>query len=250
VYAKLTRNRSNANSVEAAVWFVIEVLRDPELFERIKSEAAESQIPPGNDATVSMFDSDKLCSMPVSQAVYAEVLRLRVCVLILRKAKHDLDFAGWSIKKGERVAAASITRSLDDRIWNTGTVKEPHPLDTFWADRFLVYPNDPNSGPLKNPPVPQNGDHQDEKSTDGPRFSMTGLTNTWMPYSGGARLCPGRHFAKREIIVTAAVMITMFDIELLTPKGWDPQPNVASFGGGTLPVKGKIPCRIRRKKQV
>ncbi|KAF9785662.1 hypothetical protein IL306_004791 [Fusarium sp. DS 682] len=235
--------------VEAAIWYVVEFLRDPELFERLESEVAESQTPPEGKSTAPMFDLEKLCSMPVSQAVYAEVLRLRVFVLIMRKAKRDLDFAGWSIKKGERVCAASITGAFDDRIWNTGTVQDPHPLNKFWADRFLVYPNDPSSGPLKSPPVSKNAAADKHgKSTDGPRFSMTGLTNTWIPYSGGPRLCPGRHFAKREIIVTAAVMMSMFDIELLTPEGWDPQPDPTTFGHGTLPIKGKVPCRIRKKQ--
>lgn len=34
-------------------------------------------------------------------------------------------------------------------IWNAGTTANPHPLETSWEDRFLIYPNDPNSGPLR-----------------------------------------------------------------------------------------------------
>lgn len=187
--------------------------------------------------------------MPVSQAVYAEVLRVRVSVFIARKAKKDMDFAGWSIRKGERVSASSLTRARDEDIWNAGTVEEPHSLDDFWADRFLVYPGKPHSGPLKNPPATRKTDQGNEIEEDGPRFSMTGLTNTWIPYSGGARLCPGRHFAKREMIVTTATAISLLDIELMTPQGWRPQPDASTFGGGTMPVKGKIPCRIRRRRQ-
>lgn len=225
----------------------MEIIRDPVLLERVRAEVEEARYAEDNPKASMLFDLEKLCSLPLSQAVYAEVLRLRVSVLILRKAKTDLDFAGWTIKKGERVAAASPTTALDEQLWNTGTGDDPHPIDKFWADRFLVYPDDPSSGPLKNPSSKKTETVEEETST-GPRFSMTDLTNTWIPYSGGVRLCPGRHFAKREIILTATVAITAFDIELKTPEGWSPQPNLAYFGGGTLPIKGKIPCRIRRRR--
>lgn len=58
-------------------------------------------------------------------------------------------------------------------------------------------------------------------------------------------MCPGRHFAKVEIIVTFAMMCTMFDIELI---GGLPAPNMKEVGWGTLPTSGKTPCRIRRRR--
>lgn len=39
-----------------------------------------------------------------------------------------------------------------------------------------------------------------------PYFSLDGLNGSWIPYGGGFRACPGRHFAKREILMTLAVM--------------------------------------------
>ncbi|KAH8168936.1 cytochrome p450 domain-containing protein [Sarocladium implicatum] len=239
---------SNANSVEAAVWYILEMMRDSTLMDRVRAEVAEAKHPAGVKPQ-ELFDLEKLCSLPVTQSAYAEVLRLRVSALILRRARHDLDFDGWSIKKGERVCAAAISRHQDSEIWNTGTGTDPHPLMEFWADRFLVYPDDPSSGPLKTPAAAGGTTAiSEENEGDKPRFSTAGLTNTFIPYSGGARLCPGRHFAKQEIILTAAATVSAFDIELRTPEGWVPKMDTAFFGGGTLPVKGKVPCRIRRRK--
>ena len=35
----------------------------------------------------------------------------------------------------------------DEAVWNTGRTlpngQQEHPLDKFWAERFLEYPNDP-----------------------------------------------------------------------------------------------------------
>lgn len=249
------RHRSNANSGFAALWFLLELLRDPALMTRVQKEFAPAIQPPVAPSTVPTFDINKLCSGPLCQSIYAEVLRLRVAVLISRVAKEDLNFDGWRIRKGERVSVSSTTEGLDPLVWNAGTESNPHPLATFWADRFLVYPDDENSGPLRK----QSGDpsasaksatavDKDSEGSAQPKFSMTGLTNSWIPYSGGPRHCPGRHFAKQEMIVMAAIMTAAFEIELKTEPGWVPESDPGYFGFGTMPPKGAIPCRMRRRK--
>lgn len=80
---------------------------------------------------------------------------------------------------------------------------------------------------------------EEEKGKDdgGPEFSMSGMTGLWIPYGGGPRACPGRHFAKREIMVTCALMISMFDVEILADEE----------ALGTLRPADKVPFRIRRR---
>lgn len=248
--------RSNANSGFAAIWFVLELLRDPTLMARVQREFLPAIQPPTSPCTVPTFDIDRLCTGPLCQSIYAEVLRLRVGVLISRKAKEDLNFDGWEIRKGERVCVTSTTEAMDESIWNAGTEADPHPLNTFWSDRFLIYPNDKNSGPLRKQPALGAVEEVSKTSVDGesmeqnasPRFSMEGLTNSWIPYSGGARHCPGRHFAKQEMIVMAATMTAAFEIKLQTKPGWEPESDSSHFGFGTMPPKGIIPCKIRRRK--
>lgn len=188
------------------------------------------------------FDITKLTEDALLQSVYAETLRLRVAVLVVRQPTRDnFSLGGWHIKKDETISMSTRNELLDRDFWNAGTQAEPHPLDTFWADRFLVRPEDPRSGPAKEPRRRAKAAGGDE-----PYFSLDGCTWNWVPFGGGRNLCPGRHFAKREIMLTSAIFLTAYDIELLTDKM--PGPDESVFGFGTMPPNAKVPCRIRPRK--
>ena len=112
---------------------------------------------------------------------------------------------------------------MDENVWNTGSGKDRHSLAEFWADRFLIYPGNGASGPLKPSfrqqpaPRPEQADEKQEATSRQEEqgvFTTEGLAGAWIPFGGGHRMCPGRHFAKVEIIVTFAMICTMFDIEL------------------------------------
>jgi cytochrome P450 len=60
-------------------------------------------------------------------------------------------------------------------------------------------------------------------------------------------MCPGRHFAKRELIVAMAIFLTEFDIELKPRDGWI-QNDKSYFMFGVMHPMGPIPARIRRRK--
>ncbi|KAH8594147.1 hypothetical protein B0O99DRAFT_688170 [Bisporella sp. PMI_857] len=47
------------------------------------------------------------------------------------------------------------------------------------------------------------------------QFCMKGRPSSFFPYGGGHVMCPGRHFAKQEILLTLAILITKFDMEFL-----------------------------------
>lgn len=141
-------------------------------------------------------------------------------------------------------------------IWSTGGTDDPHPLNTMWADRFIVDSKDPSSGPLRVPKKEKSQHHtgvgnQEDGDADfaRQRFSMDGLSASWIPYGGGTSLCPGRHFAKQEIITTAAILLTAYEMELDVSKaGKEPQSDMKCFGFGTMPPDRAIPFRIRRRK--
>jgi cytochrome P450 len=168
----------------------------------------------------------------------------------------DFQLKGWRFKQNDMIAWSSSIESFDEKVWGTGSSADPHPLDEFWSDRFVIYPNDPSSGPLKNPklspstivaPPPQK-EKKNENEDAKPRFSLEGLSSSWLPYGGGVRLCPGRHFAKQEMISSTAIFLTAFDIELKVPQGFRPEVDQSYFGFETMPPKGVIPARIRRRK--
>ncbi len=141
---------------------------------------------------------------------------------------------------------------MNPDIWNAGGPDNPHPLDTFWADRFLIYPNDPMSGPLRKDVVPVK-EHHSESITEEkpletePSFSMEGVAGGWIPYGGGQRMCPGRHFAKQEIIGTLALLLTQYEIELREPKNGVPECDMRFFPFGGLPPTEEMPFRLRKR---
>ena len=201
------------------------------------------------------FDVSKLCSNPLLQSLYAETLRLRVAVLILREpAKDNFSFRGWHIKRNEVLSVSTRSEAMDQEVWSTGGEGDPHPLDTLWPDRFIVDPKDPNSGPLRSrrrrKELAGVASPDDGKAVGGGEayFSMDGLSTSWIPYGGGTSLCPGRHFAKREIITTAAILLDAFEMELLEGKGKKrPDVDMSCFGFGTMPPDKAIPFKIRRR---
>lgn len=48
-----------------------------------------------------------------------------------------------------------------------------------------------------------------------PEVSMRGMTGPGIPYGGDPRICCRQSFVKREIIMTCALMISWFDVEVL-----------------------------------
>ena len=200
------------------------------------------------DAGQKEFEVEKLCSQPLLQSVFAETLRVRTSQFIVRSDEHeDFYFKKWRIPKGASVAIDTYAVHTDRNVWSTGSAEHPHPVDQFWAQRFLTYPSDPNSGPLQNynrpssihKPIIQDGKPEE------PKFSMAGLTGAWIPFAGGRGQCPGRNFAKQEVILGFSMVCSFFDIELLVKT--KPEPNLRGYGLGGLLPKETIPFRIRRR---
>ena len=170
--------------------------------------------------------------------------------------KHDFKLGKWLFKTGDLIFACSQTAAQNQDLWNQGTDDDPHPLDRFWAERFLIYPNDPTSGPLKT--SSQEGGARASVSKVAtseapmvekgqPEFSMKGLAGGWVPFGGGVRMCPGRFFAKNEMMASLAMLMTSYDIELRTPEGWRLEPDMSYYLVGVMPPKGAIPVRMRKR---
>jgi cytochrome P450 len=74
-----------------------------------------------------------------------------------------------------------------------------------------------------------------EKNHTGPKSTTTELDGAWIPYGGGLNMCPGRHFAKQELIGTFATLITHFELEILTPSEVRIEPDTGFRIFGTMP---------------
>lgn len=183
------------------------------------------------------FDVDQLLRLPILQAVYAETLRLRMHFYIIRMPdKVDMSIRDWIIPRQKVVVASTTVAHMDTEAWDTGLQNE-HPVDQFWIGRFLKYP-----------PGNDKANEKAQSTASAPEFSTKGLEGSWVPYGGGPRQCPGRHFAKRQILLTTALMVSLFDCEILE-EGMDVKEDftLMGFGSGVSHPAGKVPVKIRRR---
>ena len=186
--------------------------------------------------------------------------------------KEDFKLGGWLFKKGDLIFLNSATAARNRDVWNEGTEKEPHHLDEFWPERFLSYGDDPNSGPVKrkeyasskmpatpsplsngstnkqsNQPMTSELDHVPPQADSAPKFTLTSVAGAFVPFGGGARMCPGRFFAKNELLASLAMLVSCFDFEVNMGHKWKPQPDMRYWLVGALPPKGEIRFRVRRR---
>lgn len=223
-YNRLTLSDRVRNSIVSTSWAVYEIYRDPELLANIRGEVDACSIQGDNGLH---FDIDHLLRLPLLQAVYAETLRLRMHFYIIRMPdRTDIDVQGWNIPRQKVIVTPTTVAHMDAETWSTGQNGE-HPLDKFWVGRFLRYPSERIHG-----------------ST--PEFSTKGLEGSWIPYGGGPRQCPGRHFAKRQILLTIALMVSLFECEVLE-EGVQEDFTLWGFGSGVSNPVGSVPVRIRRR---
>lgn len=59
-------------------------------------------------------------------------------------------------------------------------------------------------------------------------------------------MCHGLTFAKNEMLASFAMWSSEFDVQLLEP-GKKIEPDMSFYAIGTLPPKGRIAFRIRRR---
>lgn len=200
---------------------------------------AESATCNKSDGTI---DINKLNEQPFVQSACAEVLRLRVAISMVRSNEFkDVHLGEYRIPKQMTMLLFSRMAALNRDAW---AVVRPstlgRPLEEFWAERFLVQVE--SSSTSNNQSAPSAAAKTERQ------FSLDGLAGCWIPFGGGQRMCPGRHFAKHEIIGTFALMFQMFDIEVVNAqqaKTLEPDLRWAPYGG--LPPAGQLQVRMRRR---
>ncbi|KAL8835180.1 MAG: hypothetical protein Q9170_003426 [Blastenia crenularia] len=227
-----------------AIWGILEIFKDQQLLHRVRTELEKMSF----QDVIDDHQVEKLLAIPLLQSIYSELLRLRVEVqTIFFGNEEEFQINEWRIPKKSLVVVPAGDAHRDEKIWNTKNGQ--HPLDHFWSDRFLAYPNDPQSGPRKlaRPKCDGSkcspGSIQDDK----PRFTSSGLADTFMPFGIGERTCPGRGFARREIITFCALVAHRYDIELVAGKQHF-ETTKAFYGIGTQRPKDPVPFKIRLRK--
>lgn len=245
-------------TVAATSWLVWHMIQDRELLARAISEAHASR----NLDTASpvFFDTTKLCSQPLLQSIYAETLRLHVAAFFSRRPDFgDTQVLDYKIPKDGFVVVDTVMAHMDKRYWNVGP-KDEHPVESFWAERFLSNKSDSSRRPSIPPTTGTSSVSSRSDSTPAtatvplhdpskPEFSLTGYNGAWIPFGGGTHQCPGRHWVKVRMLLAFAVVSSAFDIELLNEEQ-TLKVDTSKYGLGALPPAEQAKIRIRRKSTV
>ncbi|GJC87677.1 cholesterol 7-alpha-monooxygenase [Colletotrichum liriopes] len=180
----------NANAVPMTAYMLIEMVRDPQLLQRVRAEVKPAM---GVDTKTTMFNIDisELSALPLLNSVYNECLRLRSSIPISRRLRQDVEIDGYLLKKGNFILAPSWVSHVDEAVWTF----PDHPAREFWAERFLQ-----------------------------PQMRKVKLGD-YCPYGGGSVICPGRFFAKHEILAAVAMIVTTFDMEFVRWSFLDGSPS-------------------------
>ena len=202
----------------------MEVISDSKLLVRIQEVVARNRV--YSPSSTLEFDWANFCKEPLLQSIYAETLRLHIAIFILRSSdREDVNVRGWRIPRNGPILIAGYNEQMDPEQWQSKSQPNAKLVHEFWAERFLH--SCPSGKDLE--------------------FSLKGRCNTWLPYGGGQRMCPGRHFAKLEMISSLAIILTLFDVDIADLASKIPENSMEGLGFGALWPKGNLRVRVRRR---
>lgn len=178
-----------------------------------------------------------LSSQPLLNSVLHETLRRYVDSLVTRQLTSDTILDGYLLKKDDLIMAPSSMSQHDSTFWE----EEQGPsANTWYAERFLKH----------NP------------TTEKDEFSSSWTSGKFFPFGGGGYVCPGRVFAKQEILLALAAFFLQFDVKFVEYLGTDKKGDTVGLGNepsgfpvvkrqysgnGTLMMEGDIRVQLRRR---
>ncbi|CAG8530772.1 12443_t:CDS:2 [Ambispora gerdemannii] len=127
-----------------------------------------------------------------TEAVIKEAARLTPVVpIITKETSHEEEIGGYKYKAGTKFGASFIGIHLSTRYW-----QDPK---KFMPERFLKKVSD------------SNGTVRYEAGNNIKK-------NTYMPFGGGVRICPGRNVAMTEMKALTVLLFGRYDVRLVDPK--------------------------------
>ncbi|KAM0293728.1 hypothetical protein ACHAPM_011514 [Fusarium culmorum] len=246
-----------ATTIPAAVWMIMHILLDERVLQRVRLQINLAFQSAGAGERP---DIKKLVKDPLLNSIYYETLRLRVTSTVGRVSMDDeLNVAGgWNVKAGVPIICTGYLAGLDESFWNTGqnlsADQPPHPLEDFWAERFLDRQgNTKISGPMKERRVqpirdpPTRPETQVDSEDARTKASVAGLRGHFFPFGGGSFRCPGEALAKQIIFASVAILLRGCDFRLMDPEGARKlESNHRELPFGLHSFDGSIPVNVRK----
>ncbi|KAL1612157.1 hypothetical protein SLS60_000381 [Paraconiothyrium brasiliense] len=197
---------------------------------------AEARLPTNQPGDEAEFDPSILSKQPLLMSVLNEVLRMKASSLIGRTAREDFQVGNYTIPKRSMALVSARLEHMNKAVWETRPGAQDHPVEEFWPERFLNYDSlaaDINPATEKQPPS----------------ISMKGLDGSFIPFGLGYNMCPGRHFAVRAVLCTAARFVHRFEVipqQHARGKWPEPKQDYKTFGYAICGPANEIPVLIRR----
>ncbi|RFU78993.1 cytochrome p450 [Trichoderma arundinaceum] len=195
---------SVANSNSLIPWMLFELYRDPVLLEQVREEIAPyvKAVQPENEFGSAVWvppvleDVDVaglITKCPLLKASYVETLRVYSGGWAMKLMYHDTVLEG----KGKGGESYFLKKGTYAHV--------PQELHQF----------DPQYFP--NPTEWQAERHIRETVDESGKKILSADLGTLRPYGGGLKMCKGRQFALREMLLYTAAIITFYDMQ--PPKG-------------------------------
>ena len=225
----------SANTIPGAGWMLMRILdtkgSQNSLYDRILAEVFEAR---NTDGSINV---PALMNQPVIMSCLHEVLRMDVDTLVSRTVPEDMKIPlgrgsrSLLCKAGSVLMVPSWPSHNNPEIWQTDGRPPPN---IFYPYRFLSH------------------DSGTEKKT--PTFSTSPYPGSYFPFGGGKAMCPGRLFARQEILTTIAIMLTRYDFEVLHYVDGKDQKTLSfpglkdTFPGSVMMVaSGDVRVRVKRR---
>jgi hypothetical protein len=211
-----------SNPYPAAAWMLFNILSPDcpaDLLPRVLSAIGTSRYSDGT------LDIRRLIANPLLSSIWTEVLRMYIDVLVARNLVSDvvvpLDPDGTRsalLRAGSHLFVPSWISHHDAADW---TADNARPAMQFDAERFLT--RDPETGQETFKPWSAGG--------------------AFVPFGGGAHMCPGRVLAKHKALTTLAVLLTHYSFEVkgFTDAGERLSPSMPTPKATSLPGSGVHP---------
>ena len=199
-------------------WIVIEILSRPGLINQIRAEISGT-VTTDQKTGLTSVNIPILSTLPLLCSIYSECLRLRASIQVVRQLRNDVQIDGYKLKAGNLIIAPSWIAHQDPSVWSNGP--EGHLAHEFWPERFLHRTKTVESG-------------------------------NYFPYGGGTAACPGRYYAKQEILAAVALLIQKFDFEPMyfvqeNNKKSARGPQVGNEARGVARIDRDLLVRMRRR---
>lgn len=223
----------SSNAIPATCWMLLHILNPlgpPDLLPRVLSELKTAKLPFG-DLNISV-----LCGLPLLTSVFHEILRMYGDILLTREIHQIVTLPlnedkesprSVALSAGSRVMAPTWLGHYDPASWDA----PDHPASEFYAERFLT--THPETG----------------KDV----FTLNGRAGKFFPFGGGKSICPGRVFAKQEVLGAVGIVLTRFEFGVGgfiddSGKERDTFPGLRDAYGGTGVMSMEGDLRVRVKK--